>query len=1281
VAAGNSGWRGFLGASVLVAGAFVVTTSSAGAAPASGWIAGPDTANYGAVTLVTGDIVHIAKGTDGKAAVTVTPAARPNGAQPNFWVSQQGSGFTVLPDDVAPLLPTRLDPALFDVTSLLQQGNGDAQSSTIPLIATYDGTPPAAPAVPATTAARRLPSVHGSALRVAKASADDLGAALRTLAQQPTTKAAGPLAGVRKLWLDARVKVDATVDANLTQIGAPQAWDAGYTGAGVKVAVLDSGVDSSHPDLAGTVAASQNFTDAADAVDHFGHGTHVASIIAGRGTASGGARKGVAYGATLLNGKVLDDSGDGYASWIIAGMEWASSTEHADVVNMSLGFLPGTSAGNPVTAAVDQLTAANHTLFVIAAGNNSCSACISSPADAASALTVGAVDGQDELADFSSRGPVPGSYAVKPDITAPGVDIVAARAAGTSLGTPVGSDYTTLSGTSMAAPHVAGAAAVILQARGAMPPQDLKAALMDTAHATAGVSVYSQGAGRLDVGRAVASPVVASPGVVDYGRFTWPYPTHPAARTISYRNSTDHAVTLDLSSDLGAVTVSPAQLSVPAGGSASAEVAVDPSVGTAGAFGGTITARADDGTTVHTTVGFAKEPEMHDVHVKGIARDGRAAVGGFRVIDVRDGSVAAQRFWPGGPAEPCTTDTWAQSDCVRVPVGTYSIMGFVFTMPPDKPSTVQALRSVLNTSLVGNPQITIDKDTTLTLDARTAREVTVDTPGHETQANMGGAAQIAVTRTPANGEAVTDQIVNYPGAQLEERFFMQPTQQVTLGTFSAYTRWRLEAPSITFSVARTKLDPEYYDPVWFSDTSAQYPRLNGTVRLRLVDAGTATAAELAGRNLRGALALVRRSDAIAVADQSNNAAAAGARLVAIYNDGPGVNADPGKTGVKLQVPTVRLSHDEGLSLLGKHGATVTAHGVVDSPYQYELIYPEPGRISPDLHYVARLSRLAAVTRHFHGEPGQAMTYGESAFAFQPSDTFATTTIYPLTGAPRTRIDYHVGDPTVRWAYGVETPEPHYNNLWPQPPTASMELNTAATTTYRPGERTSDHWLAGPIAPGLDPLQPLQRSGDAMRLHLAGFVDASGNFADAYTSQFAHGLSTDFQMFAGDQLIAETKYLAAGTVAVPAADTTYRIDYQVDNAAPWAALSTHTSSQWTFRSHSTAAGQVVTQPLITADYDLDLDGHNQLPAHHPAVIGLNVGHQAGATAAPISTASLDVSYDDGAHWQPAPVQRVGSRYVAILTHPTGFVSLRLHAADRDGATLTQQVIRAFAIARP
>jgi len=211
---------------------------------------------------------------------------------------------------------------------------------------------------------------------------------------------------------------------------------------------------------------------------------------------------------------------------------------------------------------------------------------------------------------------------------------------------------------------------------------------------------------------------------------------------------------------------------------------------------------------------------------------------------------------------------------------------------------------------------------------------------------------------------------------------MQPTQQVTLGSLTAYTRWRLEAPSITFTAPGVHLDPEYYDPVWFSDRSAQYPRLDGSARLRVVDAGTATAPELADRDLRGALALIRRSDDVTVAVQSNNAAAAGARAVAIYNDGPGLNADPGRTGIKLLVPTCGCPTTRGSrSFVG--AAPSSAHGVASSPYQYELIYPERDGIPPDLHYTARLSQLAAVTRHFHGEPGRDLTYGESAFAFQP----------------------------------------------------------------------------------------------------------------------------------------------------------------------------------------------------------------------------------------------------------------------------------------------------------
>ncbi len=169
---------------------------------------------------------------------------------------------------------------------------------------------------------------------------------------------------------------------------------------------------------------------------------------AGTGAASGGKEKGVAPGAELVIGKVLDGGGLGYDSDIIAGMEWAATTEHARVVSMSLGGA-ATDGDDPMADAVQSLTASTGALFVIAAGNSGPTrATIGSPGDAEDALTVGAVDSHDQIAEFSSRGPGRGAT-VKPEVVAPGVDIVAARAAGTSLGTPVNQYYTTLSGTSM----------------------------------------------------------------------------------------------------------------------------------------------------------------------------------------------------------------------------------------------------------------------------------------------------------------------------------------------------------------------------------------------------------------------------------------------------------------------------------------------------------------------------------------------------------------------------------------------------------------------------------------------------------------------------------------------------------------------------------------------------------------------------------------------------------------------------------------------------------------
>jgi subtilisin family serine protease len=230
----------------------------------------------------------------------------------------------------------------------------------------------------------QYPAIHGVAFHAAK---QDLKTTLAGLVDP----AGHGAAGLTKLWLDQKVKT--TLQSEDQQIGAPAAWAAGLTGAGVKVAVLDTGIDAAHPDLQGRIAAAENFTDPApdtDVHDAVGHGTFVASEIAGSGAASGGAQRGVADGAALYVGKVLDDTGSGTDSQIIAGMQWAVDSG-ADVASMSLGSQDPSDCTDPMSQAAENLAATGRTLFVVAAGNIGRYESVSSPGCAPDVLTVGAV--------------------------------------------------------------------------------------------------------------------------------------------------------------------------------------------------------------------------------------------------------------------------------------------------------------------------------------------------------------------------------------------------------------------------------------------------------------------------------------------------------------------------------------------------------------------------------------------------------------------------------------------------------------------------------------------------------------------------------------------------------------------------------------------------------------------------------------------------------------------------------------------------------------------------
>ena len=658
------------------------------------------------VTLITGDVAVLTYGRDGAPSVRVQ-SDDPGG----YDVRTEGDDVYVIPAAAEQALAEdRVDRQLFNVTGLVEQGLDDAATDTIPLIVTRAGgaVSPRGAALPAgaeRTAA--LPSIGADVLDADKAAA---AAVWNAVVPQSTTFGRQ----VEKVWLDARVAP--VLDESVPHVGAPEAWAAGFDGAGSTVAVLDTGIDAEHPDLADALVAAENFTDSPDAVDRDGHGTHVASTVLGSGAASGGSHRGVAPGAGLLVGKVLGDDGYGELSWIIAGMEWAVA-QGADVVNMSLGNNELGACDDPMVQAVDALSAASDTLFVIAAGNLGGPAeTITSPGCAASALTVAAADLTDATASFSGRGPVPVTHAVKPDIAAPGVGVTAARAGGRG-----DAAYTDMNGTSMATPHVAGAAAVVAQAHPDWTGEQVKAALQSTVRAENNTDVYEQGAGILDVATA-ATARLSGPGTVDLGTLAWPHdPSEAVTTDVVYTNAGSADATLTFTLDargengaalpddataLGATT-----LTVPAGGTAALPVTLDPSALDHGHYGAVslrLVARSGD-TTVVTPIGAYAEPQHVDVTFRVLGRDGRPATdtSSLDVLDL-DG-IAAQRI--GLEGEDVT---------LRLRAGTYSIAATVAVTDPDTYQVTEA-------AFLAEPELELVGDRTVTLDARRALPVQVRT--------------------------------------------------------------------------------------------------------------------------------------------------------------------------------------------------------------------------------------------------------------------------------------------------------------------------------------------------------------------------------------------------------------------------------------------------------------------------------------------------------------------------------------------------------------------------
>ena len=308
----------------------------------------------------------------------------------------------------------------------------------------------------------------------------------------------------------------------------------GFDGTGIGVAVVDSGVAAWHEDLAGNrVVHFADFVNRqSQPYDDYGHGTHVAGIIAGSGQSSAGARRGIAPGAHIVALKALDAEGDGNVSHVIAAIDYAvrhRATFNIRIINLSVAAAVYESyQTDPLTQAARRAVDAG-IIVITAAGNLGRDVSgaaqyngITAPGNAPWVLTVGASNSRgtidrsdDTVASFSSRGPALIDGAPKPDLVAPGVGIESLGDPGSLLYTTrpaarrwgtarTGSEpYLSLSGTSMAAPIVAGTVALMLQANPALTPESVKTILQRTADSSSRYDALTQGAGFLNARAAV----------------------------------------------------------------------------------------------------------------------------------------------------------------------------------------------------------------------------------------------------------------------------------------------------------------------------------------------------------------------------------------------------------------------------------------------------------------------------------------------------------------------------------------------------------------------------------------------------------------------------------------------------------------------------------------------------------------------------------------------------------------------------------------------------------
>ncbi|GDY52135.1 hypothetical protein SVIO_027580 [Streptomyces violaceusniger] len=579
----------------------------------------------------------------------------------------------------------------------------------------------------------------------------------------------------------------------------------------------------------------------------------------------------------------------------------------------------------------------------------------------------------------------------------------------------------------------------------------------------------------------------------------------------------------------------------------------------------------------------------------------------------------------------------------QVPAGTYSIATWI----PDR----DAGGTTVGTSVVGNPEIKVDGNTEIVLDARKAVEIK---PKTKEDSEFQGFTTTWHREGPGSAWGLS-----YIQGWWTDHVYVAPTPKVTVGTLEFSAKFRLYAKELTASVTtpeRTALSSLYY-----SQTYNGFPlKISGEHTVQAVDAGGGTEADFAGLDVRGKVAVVGVGATERAQSALDNATKAGARYLIVYRKTPGFWLEA--VDHATTVPVMIATGEEGAKLtdLLKTGRKVTLKlgGTPVSPYVYNLLAVQSGSISANQTYRLDASDTAKRTARYYGATAGGMGM-DNLFTFRPWQLFSVENPkYLQLGTQRT--EYYYADPDTRTRHSVYPSSKAFQAEW-------SPLTTYDKATTEPAE----DWLRQVVRPASSATYGLsRRTGDKLTLSIPELSDSTPGHYGAVdgTQDTAKGT-----LYANGQPVGDSALGGYGTFDVPADKASYRFVLDVQRHADWAAYSTSTHTEWSFASAHTDAETAL--PLLSVGIaPKGLDLLNRADGGRESVVGLSVTDELGSVRA--CDLKAWVSYDDGTTWKEVTVRHGEARFKP--TRGSESVSLRVQATDRDGNQVDQTVLQAFGL---